>query len=97
MRGDIVAAIFFLKSADRPRTHHHASQMEFAMNGDQIEGKCEQEKGKVKEKWGKLTGDDLTRIQGKRDQLAGRTQERYGLTKEQVEEEMKAWERDSKL
>lgn len=45
-----------------------------------------------KEKWGKLTDDDWKVIEGKRDQLAGRLQERYGYTKEQVEKELKDWE-----
>ncbi len=45
------------------------------MNWDQIEGKWDQAKGKVKEKWGQLTDDDLTEIRGKRDQLAGRIQD----------------------
>jgi uncharacterized protein YjbJ (UPF0337 family) len=61
-----------------------------------MEGKWEQAKGKIKEKWGKLTDDDMTVINGKRDQLAGRIQERYGYTKERAEEEMKAWERDAR-
>ncbi|WP_432263189.1 CsbD family protein [Cupriavidus sp. TMH.W2] len=64
------------------------------MNWDQIEGEWEQAKGKVKEKWGKLTDDDITLVSGKRDQLVGRIRERYGYTKERAEEEMKAWERD---
>ncbi|MBE2895288.1 CsbD family protein [Pasteurellaceae bacterium HPA106] len=62
------------------------------MNWDQVEGKWEQLKGSVKEKWGKLTDDDLTVIEGKRDQLVGKLQERYGLTKEEVEKELKEWE-----
>ncbi|MBE2894292.1 CsbD family protein [Spirabiliibacterium falconis] len=62
------------------------------MNWDQIEGKWEQLKGSVKEKWGKLTDDDLTVIAGKRDQLIGKLQERYGLTKEEIEKELNAWE-----
>jgi uncharacterized protein YjbJ (UPF0337 family) len=67
---------------------------ESGMNWDRIEGKWEQTKGKVKEKWGKLTDNDIARIGGKRDQLVGRIQERYGCTKETAEEELKAWERD---
>lgn len=54
------------------------------MNWDQIEGKWEQAKGTIKERWGKLTNDDLTRINGRRDQLFGRIRERYGLSKEQA-------------
>ena len=45
----------------------------------------------MKEKWGKLTDDDLEVIEGKKDQLVGRLQERYGYTKEQAEKELKSW------
>src|SRR5262249_30853196 len=58
------------------------------MNWDQVKGNWKQLKGKVKEKWGKLTDDDLTTIAGKRDQLAGKLQERYGYGKEQAEREL---------
>jgi len=58
------------------------------MNWDQIAGNWKQFKGNVKQQWGKLTDDDLTAIQGKRDQLAGKLQERYGYAKEQAEREM---------
>lgn len=58
------------------------------MNWDQIEGKWKQYNGKVKEKWGKLTDDDLTTIAGKRDQLIGRLQERYGMAREQAEKQV---------
>ncbi|MGB7433928.1 MAG: CsbD family protein [Candidatus Acidiferrum sp.] len=58
------------------------------MNWDQIEGKWKQYSGKVKEKWGKLTDDDLTTIAGKRDQLVGRIQERYGVAKDQAERQI---------
>jgi uncharacterized protein YjbJ (UPF0337 family) len=58
------------------------------MNWDQIAGNWKQVKGTVKEKWGKLTDDDLTTIAGKRDQLAGLLQERYGYEKDQAEKEL---------
>ena len=58
------------------------------MNWDQIQGDWKQLTGKVKEKWGKLTDNDLTVIAGKRDQLAGILQERYGYAKEQAEKEL---------
>jgi uncharacterized protein YjbJ (UPF0337 family) len=58
------------------------------MNWDQIAGNWKQFKGKAKEKWGQLTDDDLTTIAGKRDQLAGKLQERYGYGKEQAEREL---------
>ena len=62
------------------------------MNKDQASGNWKQFKGTVKEKWGKLTDDDLTVIEGKRDQLVGKIQERYGYQKEAAEKEVKAWE-----
>lgn len=54
------------------------------MNWDRVEGNWEQIKGQVVERWGKLTNDDLTIIKGKKDQLLGKLQERYGYTKEQA-------------
>ena len=55
------------------------------MNWDHIEGKWMQLKGKVKEQWGDITDDDLDRVAGSRDQLAGYIQERYGIAKEEAE------------
>jgi len=61
------------------------------MNWDQLQGKWKQSKGKFREKWGKLTDDDLEVIAGHRDQLIGRIQERYGLTKEVAQEQADAF------
>jgi uncharacterized protein YjbJ (UPF0337 family) len=58
------------------------------MNWDQIEGKWKQATGKVREKWGKLTDGDVQMIHGKRDQLVGRIQERYGIAKEEAERQV---------
>lgn len=58
------------------------------MNWDQVEGNWKQFKGKAKEKWGKLTDDDFDVIAGKRDQLAGTLQKRYGFAKEQAEKQI---------
>jgi|HubBroStandDraft_4_1064222.scaffolds.fasta_scaffold201902_3 uncharacterized protein YjbJ (UPF0337 family) len=52
------------------------------MNWDQLEGKWKQYMGEIREKWGKLTDDDLHVIAGRREQLIGRLQERYGIAKE---------------
>ena len=69
------------------------------MNWDQFAGQWKQYTGRVKERWGKLTDSDLTQIQGKRDQLAGKIQERYGITIEeahrQLDEFLKAQEESS--
>ncbi len=66
------------------------------MNKDQADGNWKQFKGKVKEKWGKLTDDDLTVVEGKRDQLVGKIQERYGYQKDQAEKELNEWETKNK-
>ena len=63
------------------------------MNWDQVEGKWKQYKGSFKEKWGKLTDNDLDVIAGKRDQLVGRIQEAYGMTKEQAQREVEDYVR----
>ena len=66
------------------------------MNEYRISGNWKQFKGKVKEKWGQLTDDDLDVVEGKREQLAGRIQERYGYNKDQAEKELKTWEDDNR-
>jgi uncharacterized protein YjbJ (UPF0337 family) len=61
------------------------------MNSDQIEGKWKQLKGSAKEKWGKLTDDDLNVIAGKHQQLEGKIQEKYGITKEEATKQVREW------
>jgi len=58
------------------------------MNKDIFEGKWTEVKGKVKENWGKLTDDDLTEINGKREVLLGKLQSHYGYAKDQAEKEL---------
>ena len=58
------------------------------MNWDQVQGNWKQFAGQVKAKWGKLTDNDLTVVAGKRDQLAGILQKKYGYAKEQAEKEL---------
>ena len=62
------------------------------MNWDQIAGNWKQVKGVVRQKWGKLTDDDVDVIAGKRDILLGKIQERHGIAREEAEKELKAWE-----
>lgn len=57
------------------------------MNWDQVEGKWKQYKGQAKERWGKLTDDDLDVIDGKRQQIVGKIQERYGISREAAEQQ----------
>ncbi len=61
------------------------------MNRDQFFGKWHELKGKVKEKWGKLTDDDIAMINGKWDQLSGKLQQKYGWAREQAEREINHW------
>ncbi len=58
------------------------------MNWDQIEGNWKQFTGQIKQKWAKLTDDDLQLINGKRIELLGKIQERHGITKEQAETQL---------
>lgn len=61
------------------------------MNWDRVEGNWKEFKGKVKQKWGDLTNDDIDVIEGKREELAGRLQQRYGLAKEEAERQIDTW------
>lgn len=67
------------------------------MNWDQIQGRWKQWTGKAKEKWGKLTEDDLITIAGRRDQFAGLLQERYGYAREEADKEIDDFARELKL
>ncbi|MBA2125285.1 CsbD family protein [Hyphomicrobium methylovorum] len=61
------------------------------MNWDRIEGNWKQFSGKVKEKWGELTDDELTKINGNREQLEGVLQQRYGYAKDKAKDEVDRW------
>jgi uncharacterized protein YjbJ (UPF0337 family) len=61
------------------------------MNWDRIEGNWKQFKGQAQQKWADLTNDDLDKVEGKRTELAGRLQERYGYQKDQAEREIDTW------
>ena len=65
------------------------------MNSETLKGEWNQLKGSVKQKWAELTDDDLTHIEGSRDKLVGRLQERSGRTKEEVEREVDDWRREN--
>lgn len=62
------------------------------MNADRIQGKWKQITGRMKSEWGKLTDDDLTYIEGHRDYLVGKVQERYGIARDQAEAQVKRFE-----
>ena len=61
------------------------------MNSDQLKGKWKQVKGSAKERWGKLTDDDLDVIDGKQEQLIGMIQERYGIAREAAQKQVEEW------
>jgi uncharacterized protein YjbJ (UPF0337 family) len=65
-----------------------------AMNWDLIEGNWKQFQSHVKERWSRLTDDHIDTIAGKRDRLAGKIQDAYGITKAQAELQVKTFERD---
>lgn len=65
------------------------------MNENTLKGEWKQLKGSVKEKWGELTDDDLDQVEGNRDKLVGRVQERYGHAQDHAEREVDDWRRDN--
>ncbi len=58
------------------------------MNWTSIQGNWNEAKGKVKTKWGRLTDDDLTQADGKKDRLVGAIQQRYGIAREKAEQQL---------
>lgn len=62
------------------------------MNKDTMEGNWTEMKGKVKQKWGKLTDDKLDQVNGKRDQLAGEIQQAYGISRDEADKQVKDFE-----
>ncbi len=58
---------------------------------DQIAGAWKQVRGQARQQWGKLTDDDLEQVKGKRDELAGKIQQRYGVTKEEANRQVDEW------
>ena len=65
------------------------------MNQDRIEGNWMQLNGKINQQWGKLTDDDLDVMSGKKDELLGKIQERQGITKDEAEKQLSAWQKNN--
>ena len=63
------------------------------MNWDIVKGNWKEFKGKVQEEWGELTGDELDRIEGQREQLVGLVQQKYGWAREDAEAKVDNWAR----
>lgn len=62
------------------------------MNWDTIAGNWKQMKGSLRERWGKLTDDELDQLGGQRDKLIGKIQERYGCARDDAEKQVREWE-----
>ncbi len=65
------------------------------MESNQLKGSWAIVKGKIKEKWAELTDDDINEIDGKKDQLIGKIQQKYGQTKEQVQQMVEEFDQSS--
>ena len=58
------------------------------MNSDTLKGQWKQAMGRAKESWGKLTDDELLKVEGNAQRLSGLVQERYGVTREEAEQQV---------
>jgi uncharacterized protein YjbJ (UPF0337 family) len=61
------------------------------MNADTLKGQWTKLKGSVREKWGKLTDDDVQQIQGHTQYLIGKIQERYGVARDEAQRQVEEW------
>jgi len=67
------------------------------MNWDRVEGNWKTLKGQVKQQWGRLTDDDLDVINGKRDELLGRIQNAYGMSRDDADRQIREWEKNQTI
>jgi uncharacterized protein YjbJ (UPF0337 family) len=65
------------------------------MNWDRIQGHWKQVVGQAKAQWGELTDDDFQVVDGRREQLVGKIQQRYGVAKDDAERQITAWQRQA--
>jgi len=94
----ILSAIAAVSLLTSPAVHAQSSSTTTTVKTEsntiwqKIKGSWTQTKGAIKEQWGKLTDDDLMEIQGRRDQLVGKIQTRYGISQEEAEAQVSGWE-----
>ncbi|MFZ4813357.1 MAG: CsbD family protein [Phototrophicaceae bacterium] len=67
------------------------------MNWDNVQGKWKQYVGQAKEQWGKLTDDEVLEINGNREVLSGKIQDRYGVAKEDANKQIDDWAKRLKV
>jgi uncharacterized protein YjbJ (UPF0337 family) len=67
------------------------------MNWDRVEGNWKTFKGQVRQQWGKLTDDDLDVIAGKREELLGRIQRAYGMSRDDADRQIREWEKNQTI
>ena len=88
-----VAVVSIPLVAEAQTTVQTTTQNDAQTMWDKVKGSWNQSKGAVKEQWGELTDDDLLAIEGRRDQLVGKIQTRYGISREAAEAQVGAWEK----
>ena len=86
-----VVALSLPSAAGAQATGQTAPNTDVRSIWEQFKGSWSQTKGAVKEQWGKLTDDDLDQISGRREQLEGKIQERYGVAKDRAKSEIDDW------
>lgn len=65
------------------------------MNKEQTEGAWNELAGKIRQKWGKMTDDDIALLKGKRQEFYGKLEKQYGVAKEEAERQVKEFEKAS--
>ena len=89
----VISAVSVPLVASAQTSAQTTTQNDAQMMWEKFKGSWSQTKGAVKEEWGKLTDDDLLAIEGRRDQLVGKIQTRYGISREAAEAQVGAWEK----
>ena len=87
-----VAATALPMTVHAQATGQTTTQSDAKTMWEKFKGSWTTTKGAVKEQWGKLTDDDLLEIEGRRDQLVGKIQTRYGISHEEAEAQVSTWE-----
>tara|TARA_B100000123_G_scaffold256786_1_gene220202 strand:- start:1157 stop:1516 length:360 start_codon:yes stop_codon:yes gene_type:complete len=85
------STISFLKSYGNCHYYEQPRKQENPMNWDQIAGRWKQVRGHVKREWGRLTEDDVDRVDGQREKLVGLIQEAYGIEREEADRQIRNW------